>query len=438
MIYIFSKNAGLYKAILLLLFASGGLIGAEDPMNVFKGINLGFASLDIGGGLRLRGQLQNNFNAKKYAEGRDGFGEERLRIECNLKFIETMHLFIQLQDAHVWDLQYSTKDFYPPYSPYTNPLDVRQAFFEYQNIANTPIGIKFGRQTFLYGDNRILGPGEWCNAGRYFWDAAKLLYSSNYLKTDLFVAKQVISNPYGFDNEAADLTVYGLYSALKVFNPNTDFFYVLKENDNNRFTCSTIGTRFDGNFSMFFYSGTFAYQFGDTGMKKIRAYGYNAKLGYLAPKLLMSEIGAEYSYASGDGNPADGTHKTFDGVLGAIDLFYGRMALFAWMNLKDYQINFDIKPTRKISATLQYHWFDLAENKDAWYYGNGKPQRKDITGTSGSSLGNGFVSAVKYDFNKHCNMYAGFYYFIPDEFIKNTPGYQDESSLTFCLTEYKF
>jgi hypothetical protein len=231
--------------------------------------------------------------------------------------------------------------------------------------------------------------------------------------------------------------VYGLYSTLKAFNPNIDLFYILRRDDKNPFNCSTAGARCNGNIAMLFYAGTFAYQFGDTGAKHIAAYGYNAKLSYLVPKLWLSELGVEYSYASGDDNPKDETHKTFDGVLGAIDLYYGRMAMFAWMNLQDFQINLDFKPTRKLSTTIQCHWFELADKRDAWYYGNGKPQRKDIKGASGSTLGQEALVTMKYIFNKHFDIYTGYCYFFPGEFIKNTTGYKGESSLGFLQIEYK-
>jgi hypothetical protein len=432
------KITGIVACLTLPILTTAALVCAEETKSALKDISLGFAKVDIGGGLRLRYQYQGNFNVKKYIQGRDGFTEERFRMEFNLKFMESMHMFVQLQDAHVWDLNFPVKDFYPPYSPYENPLDLRQAYFEYRNIANSPFGINIGRQTFIYGDNRVLGPGEWCNVGRYYWDVMKFLYNSSCCKADFFAARQVISNPYGFDNEAADVTVAGVYSAFKIFNPTTDLFYVLKKNKKSKFNCSTVGTRFDGNVAMLFYSGTFAYQFGGTGANDINAFGYNVKAGYLVPKLWLSEFGVEYSFASGDDNPADGTYKTFDGVLGAIDMYYGRMALFSWMNLKDYQINLDSKPTRKILTTIQYHWLKLAQSKDAWYYGNGKPQRKDGTGASGSFLGNGLVVSAKYIIDKHCNVFTGYYYFFPGEFIKRTPGYKGKSSLAFFLTEIKF
>jgi hypothetical protein len=432
------NNAGIFGILTSLIFLSSLVAHTEEPNNIFKDINLRFAKLDIGGGLRLRGQSQENFNIKKYGQGNDDFAEERFRMEINFKFVENMHVFAQIQDAHVFGSNFTVKDFYPPYSPYENPLDLRQAFFEYQNIGTTPLGIKAGRQSFLYGDNRVLGPGEWCNAGRYFWDGIKLLYSTSNSKTDLFVTRQVISNPYKFDIDNPDLNVYGLYSALKMFNPNTDVFLIHKENDKDRLHCSTLGTRINGNSSMLFYSGTLAYQFGYRSANDIRAYGYNARLGYLVPKLCGSEFGAEYSYASGDDDPYDGKYGTFDGVLGAIDLYYGRMGLFSWMNLKDYQINLDSKPTRKLSMTLQYHRFELAESKDAWYYGNGKSQKLDTTGASGSFLGQEILLTARYVLNKYFNVYAGYCYFFPGAFMKTSPNFTKEASLAFFQSEYTF
>ncbi len=431
----------MHNYILLIIISalmSGINISAEEDKNPLRGIALGFAYLDFGGGLRLRGQMQNNFNIKRYQQGKDGFAEERLRLEFNLKFIENMRFFIQLQDAHVFDPAFTEKDFYPPYSPYQNPLDIRQFFIEYQNIAATAFGVKIGRQTVFYGDNRILGPGEWCNVGRYFWDGAKLSYRLNKWKTDLFAAKQVMSNPYEIDIVHSPVFMGGIYSVFTFFNPATDLFCILKSDKMNGLRSYTAGSRVDGNFSMLFYSGTFAYQFGDTGTKKINAYGYNTKLGYLLPKLWMSEIGIEYSFASGDNDLHDKTYKTFDGVFGAIDLFYGRMALFSWMNLKDYQINLDIKPTRTFSITMQYHWFELAEKKDAWYYGNGKKQRHDPTGAAGRFLGQEALMFLRVKINRYLETLAGYCYFLPGEFIKNTAGYNGESSLAVLQTEFRF
>ncbi len=36
------------------------------------------------------------------------------------------------------------------------------------------MGLKAGRQSVSYADNRVFGPGNWGNVGRYWWDVVKL------------------------------------------------------------------------------------------------------------------------------------------------------------------------------------------------------------------------------------------------------------------------
>ena len=63
------------------------------------------------------------------------------------------------------------------------------------------------------------------------------------------------------------------------------------------------------------------------------------------------------------------------------------MNLFGWMNLNDYQADLTASPGFVDKVLLSYHYFQLAEAKDAWYYSTEKPVRRDTTGKSGTDLG---------------------------------------------------
>ena len=440
---------GLLKTVILLgiLFSFNTSVPAKDSeksvLNKFKDIPFGFVTLDMGGSLRLRYEYQGNFNAKKYGQNLgDDFLLERFRLELDFKFDRNLHLFTQMQDAHPCGLYFTVKDF-PTYSPYENPFDLREAFVEWKKIAETPLGVKLGRQTIFYADNRVFGPGEWGNVGKYYWDAIKFTYDMRYFRTDIFAMQRVISNPTEFDTADTNLTAYCLYTSMRKFVPVVDMFYVLKENDKENLNSSTVGTRFEGYYKnpRFLYAGTFAFQFGDKGKDSIDAYGFNTQLNYTFPKFWLSKIGIEYSYASGDSNPKDSKYQTFDGVFGAVDMYYGRMNLLAWMNLKDYQLNLNINPLpnvlSKLNGSLQYHWFELAESKDAWYYSDGKAQRKDVTGFAGTALGREIDLIVKYELDKHFEILAGYGYFIPNSFIEKTGTYEP-ANWSFLQTTFKF
>ena len=124
---------------------------------------------------------------------------------------------------------------------------------------------------------------------------------------------------------------------------------------------------------------------------------------------------------SGDANPTDGTHGTFDGVYGGRDIFfYGYLNLFFWANLRDAEIDLSAKPRRWSTFFLEYHHFDLDEATDAWYTTGLKPFRRDPTGQSGTTLGNELDFRVVATPWTHIELMAGFGRFFPGDFVKKT------------------
>jgi len=148
----------------------------------------------------------------------------------------------------------------------------------------------------------------------------------------------------------------------------------------------------------------------------------------------QSRLAAQCTHASGDSNSRDGTHETFDGVFGAIDKLYGRMDLFAWMNLQDYQLTAEVKPCKGCKVSLDWHYFRLAEKKGSWYYGNGRSQRRDSTGTSGRSLGQEVDLMVNYSVTKTLQLLAGYSHFWPGSFINHTGRHGDADWWSLQLT----
>ena len=108
------------------------------------------------------------------------------------------------------------------------------------------------------------------------------------------------------------------------------------------------------------------------------------------------------------------------GLFGAIDSKYGWMNIFAWRNLQDYQMTVSAKATDAIDVLLDYHFFPLDKARDAWYYGNGRPQRHDPTGAAGTELGHEIDLIVKYKWSDHYRLRAGYSHFFPGDFIRRT------------------
>jgi hypothetical protein len=181
----------------MVLWSAGSLFAgaveerkAERPKKPYwsdalKGIPLGPLSLDIGGSVRLRYEYQNDFNIQRYADDRrpgfrsDHFLLHRTRLDFDLHLSEEARLYTEFQDARVYESNFRKDDFILG-CPYWNPFDLRQAYLEWLHIGDSPFGIKIGRQAIFYGDNRIWGPGEWGNVGRYTWDAVKLITDTDW------------------------------------------------------------------------------------------------------------------------------------------------------------------------------------------------------------------------------------------------------------------
>jgi hypothetical protein len=381
----------------------------------------------VGAGLRLRGEGQDNFNVRRYGDGsHDLFLLERARLEVRLHFLDNLQLFVQGQDAHALGSNFSNADF-PNGSPYNNTFDLRQAYLEWTRIGGSPIGFKLGRQAIFYTDNRLMGPGEWCNVGRYDWDAAMLTWRSRVLDVDVFYAFRIRPDPSGFDRDHFDYDLLGVFSTVPLGPLKLHAFYFLQMNNfpdapsTGSFFRHSPGLSFEGVFaSGIDLSGGLVPQFGTWGELRVRALGGYAVVGYTAPVWGKPRLGVHYAYASGDADTADGTLRTFDGVFGAVDRYYGRMNLFAWMNLHDLQAAMSLCPFGRAKLEADYHLFLLAERRDAWYYATGSSQRQDATGAAGRVLGHELDLVATVKATPYAHFQAGYALFAPGEFIRNT------------------
>jgi hypothetical protein len=427
-----------YARIVIVLFAIAicwPLIVNSDARgdaisDSLTGIRLGPGELDLGGVLRYRYEYQNNFSVQKYGTDQtDDVLLTRVRINVGYRLPQKARVFVQFQDARFF-LSKLTRDDFGPSCPYWNELDLRQAFMEWREIGETPLGFKIGRQTISYGDYRIFGPGDWGNVGRYTWDAGKVLLQTSSVDVDIFTAQRILYLKDAFDDEHFPYKVYAAYAQIKSIPKNKlDLFYIVKRDSDDttkgktglgELLVQTVGFYGKGKWNRFDYASTFAYQFGDYGKDDINAFGFNAGVGYTPFDLWTPRFAVNLSYASGDKDPNDGTHGTFDGVFGAIDTYYGRMNLFSWMNLVDVQIGVSVKPVEKMKISLDYHNFSLAQKKDAWYYSNEKKMRWDPTGASGSSLGDEIDLIWQYQIHPRIDLMAGCAAFFPGDFVRAT------------------
>jgi hypothetical protein len=418
--------------------------------DLLKDHRIGCWSLDLGGSLRHRFEHQDNFQVRRYGDPNaphDTLVLQRFRLEANLRHEDDWRFFLQLQDARPFGTIFSKDDFLLG-NPYWNSLDLRQAYLERKPDEARPLGFLVGRQVIFYRDTRVWGPGEWGNVGRYSWDGAKLLLDTPAASVDLIYAQRVLTIPAHFDIDHYPFHAYGVYAKLKNLPMEVDLFYIGKSTYGNDSIRSlgqhvvedihTPGFFVDGRWcERWDYGGTFAYTMGTRAGAPVSAYGGNARLGHTWDAAWKPRLGVQYSFASGDPDPGGGRDRTFDGLFGAIDSMYGWMNIFAWKNLRDYQATASVKPTDKAEIILDWHYFELDRAQDAWYYGNGRPQRWDPTGESGRRLGHEIDLTIHYKYSDHLRLRAGYSHFFPGTFIRRT-GKSPQADWVHLQTMWEF
>ena len=401
--------------------------------DLLKDLRIRSWTLDIGGSLRHRFEHQENYQVRRYGDPNapsDTFVLQRFRLDLDLHHPDGWRTFMQWQDARPFGTIFSMDDFALG-NPYWNYFDLRQAYVERQTGDGRPLGFRIGRQIITYRDTRVWGPGEWGNVGRYSWDVAKLTYDVPAAQVDCIFGDRVLNDANSFDIEHYPFHAYGVYAMLKPLPFQLDLFYIGKATYGNEAiraggqhaveNIHSFGFYVDGRWhEAWDYGGTFAATFGDRDGLRVSACGGNARLGYTFDAAWQPRLSAQYSFASGDPDPGDGRDRTFDGLFGAIDSMYGWMNIFAWKNLRDYQATVNLKPGEKTEVVLDWHYFQLDEARDAWYYGNARPQRHDPSGASGRELGHEIDLIVYYNHSDHWRFRGGYSHFFPGSFIRLT------------------
>ena len=400
-----------------------------------KNMQAGPLTIDFGGQARMRYEYDNGFTLKGYEpEGHDQLLLERVRLDLSAHFKEGPRLFLQLQDAHAFLTRFKGTDF-PVSSPIQDTLDIRQLYAEWQHLGGTAIGFRVGRQQISYGDQRVFGPGNWGNTGRFAWDAAMLKIDTGRFWTDAWVGKYLTyKSDVWPDRDIDHFLTFVCYTHVKELPFRLDLFYVLKHDSSGKVAgesgignllSHTIGLQAEGHaFGVLDASTTFAAQLGRYGNDALRAFGASGKLGITLPVAGKPRLGGQYTWGSGDSSPTDGVHGTFDGVYGGRDIFfYGYLNLFFWANLRDAEVDFSLEPRRSLAFYVEYHHFRLDQGTDAWYTTGLKAYRRDPTGRSGTNLGDELDFRAAWTLWNHLELMGGYGRFFPGRFVENTgPG----------------
>jgi len=398
--------------------------------------------------LRYRYEYQHHFNLKSFGEqpvkgeSCDGFWLQRLRIGGRWQASDWLTLAVGMQDSRVFDSDLNSESYFynkrvdHEKNAYEDQWELYQTYLELAPFTQHNLKLRIGRQSISYGNNRIFGPGNWGNSGSYHWDAAKLSWHRGEHFVDLLWGAHIIHEPEQFSlHHRHENYGGGFYSHVQLSHQwAIEPFYIIKYDDHGNFsgesgtddlTCHSLGSRVTGQLGPLTLDATLVGQWGRYGNDALRTWGGHIQLGHCFTVWpWQPTINVDYSYASGDRDPDDGTRQTFLGVFGSRDSMYGRINLFSWSNLHDAQATVSATPGKRLKLTMELHRFWLAAKQDVWSLNSSA--YRDKTGHSGRHVGDEIDLFVQWQLptlrgveTEKINVRVGYSRFWPGEFTKN-------------------
>jgi hypothetical protein len=179
-------------------------------------------------------------------------------------------------------------------------------------------------------------------------------------------------------------------------------------------------------------------QMGSVGTDEVRAGAGNTVFGYtVANSKFKPRLFAEYNYASGDNNAADGRRETFDQLYPTGHDKIGLNDQVGWKNISAARGGIELKPTAKMTLSGSYHSFWLADVHDSLYGANGASIVKVAAGTAGRHVGQETDSQLVFAVSPILQLSGGYGYLFPGQFLKNaTPGQANQ--FTYIMAVYQF
>lgn len=411
-----------------------------------------FTPWDLGG--QVRGRFESKDGFAVAGAGPDAVDFSELTPDNDYWLLRTkLHLgynspcgwfsvFAEGRDSQSWEDKRAPE-------PEQDAADLHQAWLRVGNGAHFPVTLKLGRQELSYGDERLLGTADFGNLGRVF-DAAKLRYEDKQISVDAFTGRVVLANDGQF-NVANDYDWFsGVYASTRTLIPKQESqLYFLARNTSPESPAATDGSpqaggpaardiytlglrvkSLPGQFKGWDYDAELAGQLGnfyDGGLKQRldhQAFAAHAGAGYTFEQAgWKPRLGADYNFASGDSDPGDDRHETFENLFPTNHKFYGFMDFVSWQNLHNARLNASVKPAKGLTLSADYHWFWLADTADFFYTVGGAPRNGGDYGrrpAHDSYLGSELDLIATYAVKNFGQLQAGYAHFFHGHYVKQS------------------
>ncbi len=317
-------------------------------------------------------------------------------------------------------------------------FDLHQAYLTLGNAKAFPITAKVGRQELAYGDDRLIGASDWGNSGRVF-DAAKLRYEDKNVWVDAFASRVVLPVDDEFNEPDHHDWLFGVYASSKTLVPVQESqLYFLSRNVGEGSAAGTAprdiysaGLRvksLPGQLKGWDYTGELVKQFGSINQSGTRreqdAWASSVGGGFTWAKVFATpRVGVEYNFSTGDSDKNDDTSETLDNLFPTNHKHYGLMDYVGWRNIHNPRLSLSAKPHKKVTVSLDYHLFWLADTHDSFYPQGGRGRNSNGYGKNpgyDSFAGSEIDLDVNYAVTTWAGVRAGYGHFFPGNYVDSS------------------
>jgi hypothetical protein len=356
-------------------------------------------------------------NSSFKANSDDSYELNRFRFQADIKPNSWFRATAQLQDARPFFEN-------PPLGPPNqNRWDLKLAYAEIGAPEKHWFSLRVGRQIINY-NNTIISNSEWRDQARSY-DAAVLNLENKRASVGIFAASVVVPQASGVSPHQEGNNIYGAYGRIIKPLPHTDVepFVLwrvqpaavvqpaLAKSTGKKHEWA-YGARIKGRVSSGLdYTGQLILENGKVGADTIRAWAFEDGASYsFTSSRWRPRFFVQQDWASGNNNPLDGKHKTFDTMYPSAHDRFGIADLFGWQNIDAVRVGGTFEPHRRLSVSAQVLDFWAVSALDSVY------------NTSGSAIVTNKVDRGKhigaegdvyswYELNRHFNIGGGYGYF---------------------------
>jgi hypothetical protein len=355
------------------------------------------------------------------ATGNDLAYLTRLRLSATIPLPARFQVVAQLQDARPLSADARRRP-----AAASNDLDLRQGYVEMRRGPRWMV--RGGRQELTFGEQRLIGSGEWFNVGRTF-DGVRTTFSPAKTTVTLFGASVVRVRADEFDRFQSDERAAGAVATLRPVQGLTIEPYLLwrtagravgERGDAGRAHVYAPGARFVTAHGPLETVAEVTLERGRTASTPLAAVAGAYRAAWSVARLpLRPRVGTEFSHASGDRDAGDGRVGTFDQFYPTNHAKYGLTDRVGWRNMRDLALFVELSPRRGVTVKASAHRLWLATVADAWYGAGGAPVLRNPGATS-RVLGTDVGVAATWAVSSHLGLGVGMSQLQPDGFLQQS------------------